>query len=158
VSMLRDVSGHCHTMKSMALFTFLTGLLLATFSPLSAQPAKAKEASTKPPAVAELKPEAPSSSAAANVAADPATCVKPGDTQAAQGPDDTKPSASSASATAGSGEAANESADQSNTEFMKDKLKLSLGGKKGPAPDEPLQCGVDEAGSQAKESDTASSK
>lgn len=170
MSIVREVSRECgnqrlatrsyHLMTGVTWFGFLAWLLFAAVPALSAQPAKAREASTKPSAVVELKSEAPVASAsAAKVPADPATCVKPGDADASENLSNEKPIASpSASVPASDSEAADESASQSNAEFMKDKLKLSIGGGKGAASDEPLQCGVDEARSQAKENDPAPSK
>jgi hypothetical protein len=126
-------------------------LVLAT-SGLSAEPAKAKakEVTTKQSSVAALKSEAPAvSSPAANAAVDPAVCAKPEDAGAspvASSPvasSDEKPSVA-APASANEAETSDSSV-ESKADFMKDKLKLSLGGKSGSTSDQPQQCGIDEA-------------
>ncbi len=156
---MRRLGNHSHYVTGMMLTGMMRSacvacLLVAVAPSLSAEP-KAKEASTKPTSAPELKPDAASPSATVEKVADPAICIPPSDAQVSAGE---KNSASSANASASENDAAAESGEKSSGEFMKDKLKLSLGGKTRPASDEPLQCGVDEAGSQAKESDQASSK
>jgi hypothetical protein len=123
----------------------LVSCLLLAASVLSADPVKAKEATTKPSSVAALKTEAPAlSSPAANAAVDPATCAKPQDAGASPaGASDEKPSVP-APASASDAETS-DSSSESKADFMKDKLKLSLGGKSGSASDQPQQRGIDEA-------------
>lgn len=169
MSMLREVSRECDdrrlpkcgqsVMTALSWAAFL-GCLFFAVPALSAQPANPKEASTRQSTAAELKSEAPVASASlGKVPADPAICVKPADNEASQKVDDKKFSAAASARVPDSdNEVTDESASQSSAEFMKDKLKLSIGGKKGPASDEPLQCGVDEAGASAKESDSTPSK
>ncbi len=154
--MVRDISRERGGLTRALWLTVLICLFLAVAA--SAQPPKAKDASTKPSAAVQVKSLEPADTASAsNVAADPALCVKPADAPAAG---DAKSSGSAGKVSADDSQAAEESASQSSSQFMKDKLRLSIGGKKGAPSDEPLQCGVDEAGSQAqeKESDTVSSK
>ena len=127
---------------------FLTSLLLAVVSPLSAQPAKAKEATTKASSVTELKSVTASDPSPASAAVDPATCIKPDDvkaTQATVNDEKSSPSSPVAKAEAGDDATAAEPASDSDANFMKDKLKLMLGGKSAPAPDQPQQCVIDEA-------------
>jgi hypothetical protein len=120
-------------------------LLLLAASVLSADPVKAKEGTTKPSSVAALKTEVPAVSApAANAAVDPATCAKPEDAGASPvGASDEKPSV--AAQTSASDAETSDSSSESKADFMKDKLKLSLGGKSGSGSDQPQQCGIDEA-------------
>ena len=122
-------------------------LLLVAVSSLSAQPAKArsKESPTKPSATAGLRPEAAAASGPAEKApADPVICVTPGDGDAAQAV--VKDKASASPKPARESEPSTESGSDANTGYVKDKLKLSLGKKS--APDQPQQCGGDEAESQ----------
>jgi hypothetical protein len=137
------------TMVSLAF-----ALLLAVVSPSAAQPAKAKDAATKQASVAELKPAAATQGApAASPAVDPIVCVPPSDADAS------KPAANNDKATASSPaktstddtDARTESDSDSSAEFMKDKLKLSLGGKTGSTADQPQQCQIDEAGTADKD-------
>ena len=162
MSIVRNISQQRDDMRKPATH-ILTGvmqlvlgasLLCAVVSPLSAQPGKVKETTTKPSTVAELKPDTTkASSSTTKASADPVICVKPSDAQASPAAGDDKTSASSsASAPASDNDAATESGDKSSADFMKDKLKLSLGGKSGSASDQPQQCGIDETESQAKES------
>jgi hypothetical protein len=140
--------------ESVTLMTRMIGLAFAlclfpvTVSRLAAQP-RAKETTTKPPAVAELKPDAAASSPAVSVPAGPAICVTANDV------DPSKPAVAGDKAstlasaqTSNDSEAVAESGSDSSAEFMKDKLKLSLGGKPGLAADQPQQCGIAEAGAQ----------
>ena len=138
----REFAGSGRTAASAAL---VACLLLLAASVLSADPVKAKEATTKPSSVAALKTEAPALSApATNAAVDPATCAKPQDAAASPvGASDEKPSVT-APASASDAETS-DSSSGSKADFMKDKLKLSLGGKSGSASDQPQQCGIDEA-------------
>lgn len=126
-------------------------LVLAVVSPLAAEPAKAKEANTKQSPVAELKPSAASTPASAPV--DPVVCVAPSDADASKpaAGDDKASASSSAKISASDSEASAESETDSSAGFMKDKLKLSLGGKSGSASDQPQQCGIDEAGAADKD-------
>jgi uncharacterized membrane protein len=157
---MRRLGNHSQYVTSMMLTgmmrsAFVACLLVALVPSLSAEP-KAKETSTKPTSVPALKSDVAAPTASADKVADPAICVSPSDAQASTA--EKSSASSSANASASENDAAAESGEKSSGEFMKDKLKLSLGGKTRPASDEPLQCGVDEAGSQAKESDQASSK
>ena len=118
-------------------------LLLAAPVSLSAESAKAKskESSPKQSTVASMKidtavvPEEKSP-------VDPVICVTPGDAVAGQNTVDEKSSASAKPVSDVQAEPENEP----NTGYVKDKLRLSLGKKS--APDQPQQCGVDEAESQ----------
>jgi hypothetical protein len=133
---------------------FVACLLLVPVSFLSAQPAKAKskESSTKQSAIAGLKPEAASANESREKApADPAICVKPGDADASQAASQPKSSPAAAAKSTSDGEASADSGRESSAGFMKDKLKLSLGGKSDSDSVEPQQCGVDEEASQAKQ-------
>jgi hypothetical protein len=123
---------------------FAVCLLLVAVSPLSAAPAKAKDATTKPSSAPELKADA-ASIPAANAAADPVVCVKPADPDAAPVAASDEKSNATAKTSAADAEPTTDSASESNSGFMKDKLKLSLGGKSGAASDQPQQCQIDEA-------------
>lgn len=152
---MRRFGNHSHYVTSMMRSAFVVCLLVAVVPSLFAEP-KVKETSTKPSSAPELKSDAAAPTASAEKVADPAICVPPADAQASTA--EKSSASSSANASASENDAAAEAGEKSSGDFMKDKLKLSLGGKAKPASDEPLQCGVDEAGSQAKESDQASSK
>jgi hypothetical protein len=133
-------------------------LFLAVVSPLTAEPAKAKEATTKQSPVVELKPSA--ASIPANAPADPVVCLPPSDADASKpaAGDDKANTSSSAKTLASDSEASAESGSDSSAEFMKDKLKLSLGGKSSSASDQPQQCGIDEAAAVDKDQDKEKEK
>jgi hypothetical protein len=135
-------------MTNVKSLIFLTSLLLAVVSPLSAQPAKAKDATTKASSVTDLKPVAATDPSTASSTVDPATCIKPEDVKATQAPvsdEKSSPASPVAKAEAGDDATAAEPVSDSDANFMKDKLKLMLGGKSAPAPDQPQQCVIDEA-------------
>jgi hypothetical protein len=147
--------------RSLNVVTGMTGmaflaclLIVVVVSPLAAQPAKGKEATTKQSTVAELKPDAvPAGTPAANQPADPVVCVTPSAADAADpaaSPVGDDKASASAKASTSDADAVAESGNDSSDGFMKDKLKLSLGGKSGSASDQPQQCGLDEAGAQDK--------
>jgi hypothetical protein len=116
-------------------------LLLAAPVSMSAESAKSKskESSPKQSSVASMKVDT-TAVAEEKSPADPVICVTPGDAAVAQAAVDEKSSAKPAS------DAQAEPESQSDTGYVKDKLRLSLGKKS--APDQPQQCGVDEAESQ----------
>jgi hypothetical protein len=145
-----------HDTRRVTCAVFAAFLLLAVVSPLAAQPAKVKEATTKQSPATELKPVAAAASTpAANAPIDPAACVPPQDADASKptAGDDKTTASSSEKASTGESEAAAGPESESSATFMKDKLKLSLGGKSGSAADQPQQCGIDEAGAQDKDKD-----
>ena len=122
-------------------------LLLVAVSSLSAQPAKArsKESPAKPSAAAGLRPDvAPARGPAEKAPADPVICVTPRDGDAAPAVVQDKTGASPKPAR--ESEPSTESGSDANAGYVKDKLKLSLGKKS--APEQPQQCGGDEAESQ----------
>jgi hypothetical protein len=129
-------------------------LLFAIVSPLAAQPSKAKEATTKQSSVAELKPAATAPGApATSPTVDPVVCLPPSDADASKPAtnDDKAIFSSPAKNSTDDTETRAESGSDSSAEFMKDKLKLSLGGKSGAAADQPQQCQIDEAGAADKD-------
>ena len=134
----------CKLLVNRAGIAFAACLLLVSVSPLSATPAKTKDATPKQSSAPELKADA-ASAAAANVAADPVVCVKPADPDAAPAAAADEKSNATAKTSAADTETTTDSASETNSGFMKDKLKLSLGGKSGTASDQPQQCGIDEA-------------
>ena len=110
---------------------------------------KSKDVSAKPTAAATIKADAATISSA-SASTDPVVCVKPGDADSAQASATDQKSGNVASAKASAGDTEVSDSADSNKDFMKDKLKLSLGGKSASASDQPQQCGIDEADSQEK--------
>jgi hypothetical protein len=119
-------------------------LALVAVAPLSAAPAKSKDASTKQSSAPVLKADA-ASTPAVDPAAVPVVCVKPADPDAAPTAENDEKASSTSRTSAADPETTADSPSESNSGFMKDKLKLSLGGKSGAASDQPQQCVVDEA-------------
>jgi hypothetical protein len=106
---------------------------------------KSKQSPAKQSAIAGRTGKAAAvSGSAEKVPADPVICAKPGDADAARAGVEGNPSGAARPAT--ESEPPAESGSDANVGYAKDKLKLSLGGKS--APEQPQQCGVDEAESQ----------
>jgi hypothetical protein len=134
----------CNWFANMAWVAFAVCMVLVSVPPLWATPAKTKDATPKQSSAPELKAD-PTGASAVNAAADPVVCVKPADPDAAPAAASDEKSSATAKTSAADSETTTDSASEPNSGFMKDKLKLSLGGKSGAAQDQPQQCGIDEA-------------
>jgi hypothetical protein len=143
--------------RTPVLLVFDVVLCLALGLPLSAETAKLKEVSPKPPAVEKLAPgkAGPPAIPSQTGSTNPADCVQPGvgEKSTADG-GEVKDSASSSvipGKRASSGDP--EVGAQSSSELITDKLKLSLEPRTDAASDPQAapQCGREENGAQAKE-------
>jgi hypothetical protein len=143
--------------KTAVLLVFGVVLCLAMGLPLSAETAKLKEASPKPPAVDKLAPgkAGPAATPAQNGPTNPADCVQPGvgEKSAADGGEVKDSAASSVSSDRSASTGDPEVGAQSSSELITDKLKLSLEPRTDAASDPQAapQCGREENGAQAKE-------
>ena len=117
-------------------------LFLVAGSSLAAQSEKAKSKQSPTKRFASAGPTG--KAAAVSGPADPVICAKPGDADATRAAVEGK--VSDATKAAPESEPPAESGSDANVGYAKDKLKLSLGGKS--APEQPQQCGVDDAESQ----------
>jgi hypothetical protein len=143
--------------RTSVLLIFDVVLCLALGLPLSAETAKFKDVSPKPPAVDKLAPgkAGPAATPAQTGSTNPADCVQPGvgEKSTADGGEvkDSVPSSVSSGRSASSGDP--EVGAQSSSELITDKLKLSLEPRTDAASDPQAapQCGREENGAQAKE-------